>query len=113
MADTPRELGTVIDYDDLHNVFRARAQDLRLSRLSLDYLGGMADGHASKILALSKMRRMGLSALGPMCRALGIKLIVVEDREQTARNAERVERRRESAVRHRASPQQSDSSAVA
>jgi hypothetical protein len=36
-----------------------------------------------------------------------------DDSDQRERNAERVERRRESCVRHRASPQPSDSSAVA
>jgi hypothetical protein len=113
MKRHPRELATVIDYDDLHKAFRARADQLRLSRLSLDYLGSLGDGHASKILAPSKMRRMGLSALGPMCRALGIKLVVIDDPDQRERNSERVERRHENLVRHRASPQPSDSSAVA
>lgn len=97
----PRQLGTAGDYDALHRIFRARAQELRFSRLSLDFLGDMPDGHASKILALSKMRRVGLSNLGKLCRALGIKLIVIEDPEQLARNVERVERRHESSVRHR------------
>jgi DNA-binding Xre family transcriptional regulator len=104
-----REIAIVDDYDGLHKVLRARAAQLRVSRLSLDFLGGLADGASSKILNPGKTRRMRLSNLGELCRALAVRLVVIDDPIQRERNDERVERRRESAVRHRASPQQSDS----
>jgi hypothetical protein len=84
MSKALRQLATIVNYDELHLAFRARAQELQISRLSIDCLGDLADGHASKIVGLGKIRRMGLSALRPMCRALAIKILIIEDPEQLA-----------------------------
>lgn len=100
MIDKPRELAHVADYDDLLNALRARADELSITRHSIDYLSHLPDGYAGKILGLSQIRRLGMMSLGPMCRALAIKLVVIEDPIQAAQNAERVSRRRDNFVRH-------------
>jgi hypothetical protein len=102
MANTPqRELATVNEYRALLVALRARAEELQLSRLAIDYLGGLASGHSGKILGPKEGRRIGAVSLGKLCKALAIKLIIVDDPIQRARNAKQVFPRDETCVRHR------------
>jgi hypothetical protein len=75
-------LGQIASYADLHRLMRVRADELQLSRLTIDRLAGLPSGYASKVLAPKPAR--GLSdrnLLGFMLPALGMKLVAVEDDE--------------------------------
>jgi hypothetical protein len=97
------------DYSQLHSACRARAEQLQASRLVLDELAGTASGWFGKFLGPRQVRRLGMASLGPALAALGLKFIVVEDPEQTARNADKLPRRCEFNVRRRALPDASPS----
>lgn len=68
-------------YQDLHAGLRRRAEDLNISRLVIDEIGGLQPGYSSKLLAPDPIKNLGAKTLGGMLRALGLKLIAVEDPE--------------------------------
>ena len=90
MSDTIAE---VRSWNDLHAALRARAESLNVSRLVLDELSGLQSGYASKLLAPVPIRHFGRGSLGAMLGALGLKLVVQEDKEALARVAGRLVRR--------------------
>jgi hypothetical protein len=90
MSDTIAE---VRSWNDLHAALRARAESLNVSRLVLDELSGLQSGYASKLLAPGPIRHFGRVSLGAMLGALGLKLVVQEDKEALARVAGRLVRR--------------------
>jgi hypothetical protein len=87
------ELGRLIsDYGALLEAFRERAQELEISRVAIDEIAGWADGYASKLLAGEAAKRrkiIGPLSLGLMLGTLGLKMILVEDPEATARTLKR------------------------
>ena len=83
----------VVDYDGLLNLLRARADELELSRETIDHISGLPSGLSSKILSLNHIRRIGLSTLGPLLDTLALKLIVSPDDEALARNRSRYVKR--------------------
>jgi len=86
-------LGRLIsDYGGLLEAFRERAKELEISREGIDSVAGWADGYAGKLLggAAAKRRKIiGPVSLELMLGALGLKLILVEDPEATARTLAR------------------------
>jgi hypothetical protein len=90
MSDTIAE---VRSWNDLDTALRARAESLNVSRLVLDELSGLQSGYASKLLAPVPIRHFGRVSLGAMSGALGLKLVVQEDKEALARVAGRLVRR--------------------
>jgi hypothetical protein len=86
-------LGRLItDYGSLLEAFRERAQELEISREGIDSVAGWADGYASKLLAgeaAKKRKIIGPMSLGLMLGTLGLKMILVEDPEATARTLAR------------------------
>jgi hypothetical protein len=86
IARPPSPIGRLIaTYDDVIDVFRARADELELSRLEIDRLSGLADGHSSHLLAKKYTQRLGPVSLLLMLDTLGLRLLVVEDPILTAR----------------------------
>jgi hypothetical protein len=78
----PRTIGVVTalsGYDGLQHGFRARAEELKLTRTDVDLLGGLADGHGAKLLAAYPGKAIGRTTLGPLLYALKLKLIIVPD----------------------------------
>lgn len=90
MTDQPRQLATVRDYAELHQALRARAEELNVSRRTLDAISGLAETHCEKILAAVPIKNLGPKSMGPLLGALGLALIVVEDPEAMARVANRM-----------------------
>jgi hypothetical protein len=86
-------LGRLIsDYRGLLEAFRERAKELEISREGIDEIAGWADGYAGKLLggAAAKRRKIiGPLSLELLLAALGLKLILVEDPEATARTLAR------------------------
>lgn len=66
-------------YDGLQRAFRARADELQLSRTQIEELAGLTGGHAGKLLAPYPVRAIGRTTLGPLLYALKAKLILVPD----------------------------------
>ena len=75
------------------SAFRERVDETDISRHKLDYQAGLAIGHAGKLLGLKQVKRFGSIKLGPMLGAIGCKLVLVEDAEQTAKILKRAKRR--------------------
>ena len=85
VTDSPRQLGICQDYDGLHRILRDRAEELNVSRTTLDEAAGFTSGHASKLLAPRPLKKLGATTLGLMLQVMGLKLVVVEDPEQLQR----------------------------
>lgn len=91
---TPRQLATVRSYSDLHAALRARADELKVARQTLDDVSGLQDGYVAKLLAPVPVRVIGRTSLGPLLGALGCMLILVEDDEMLARIGRKLIRRK-------------------
>lgn len=81
MMTAPRQLGIVRNYEDLLQIMRARAQELRLTRLDIDRLAGLTSGHAGKLLAARPIKKMANSTMEFLLPALGMKIVALEDQE--------------------------------
>jgi hypothetical protein len=79
----------IATYDEVIDIFRARADELELSRLEIDRLTGLADAHTSHLLARKFTQVFGPVSLPLMLDVLGLRLLVVEDPELTARTLKR------------------------
>jgi hypothetical protein len=81
----------VTDYRTLVETCRARADELELSRLEIDRLGGLPVGYAGKLLGKDggepgrKHKKMWPIALESMLGVLGLKILLIEDEAATAR----------------------------
>ena len=73
------------NYQELHLALRERAEQLGVSRLTIDDVSGLPSGYSAKLLAPVPIKRLGPLSFGLMLQALGLKLVVVEDREALAR----------------------------
>jgi hypothetical protein len=85
-------LGRVFsDYQTLVETCRARADELGISRLEIDRLGGLPTGYAGKLLGKDgaapgrKHKKMWPMALESMLGVLGLKILLIEDDAATAR----------------------------
>jgi hypothetical protein len=85
-------LGRVIsDYRTLVETCRARADEIGISRLEIDRLGGLPVGYAGKLLGKDggnpgrKSKKMWPVALEAMLGVLGLKILLIEDEAATAR----------------------------
>ncbi|WP_213775434.1 hypothetical protein [Bradyrhizobium sp. dw_78] len=86
------QLGRLInDYRGLVETCRARADELGISRLEIDRLGGLPVGYAGKILGRDageprrKNKKMWPYALEAMLGVLGLKILIIENDVATAR----------------------------
>jgi hypothetical protein len=79
-----RPIAIATDYLTLVAALRKRVAELGINYETVDALAGWTDSYASKVLATEPLKRMGQMSLDAIIGALGVKLIVVEDPEQTA-----------------------------
>ena len=85
-----REIGIAHDYEQLHALLRRRADELCVSRITLDEVSGLQDGYCAKLLAPVPIRGLGASTLGPLLGALGLALVVVEEQAALDRVRDRL-----------------------
>lgn len=78
---SPRQIAIVASYDDLQEAMRRRADELELTRCTIDRLARLQPGYASKLLAPRPMKRLSDETLGFMLPALAMKLVLIEDEE--------------------------------
>jgi hypothetical protein len=84
-ANLGRKIG---DYRSLVEACRARADELAISRVEIDRLGGLPAGYRAKILGkdgVRRQKRMWPGSLEAMLGVLGLKIILIEDEAATAR----------------------------
>jgi hypothetical protein len=96
----PRIIAEVRDYAGLHAAFRARADELAVSRETLDDLTGLQSGYTAKLLAPVPIKRIGLQSLGPLLCVLGVRLVMLEDLDALRRMGPRLQKRRDASVRY-------------
>lgn len=87
-------LGEATDYASLREGLRARARAIGISRLELDHVARLSDGHSGGLLGENSSRTFGILSLGKILRALGVRILLVEDSEAIARTARLMSRRR-------------------
>jgi hypothetical protein len=73
------------DYEEFVDAIRARVDEMGMTRLELDHQSGCQAGYSGKTLGPAKIRAYGMRTLGPTLGALGLKLLLIEDTEQTAK----------------------------
>jgi hypothetical protein len=83
-----------IDYDTLHVALCRRVEQMDVSRESIDYVSGLQHGYVSKLLAPAQVKGMGRLSSRLLLRALGLKLIVVDDPDAVASISQRYESRK-------------------
>jgi hypothetical protein len=87
---------TITDYRTLVEACRARADELALSRLEIDRLGGLPAGYSGKLLGKDAVDDVGFPrkksskkmwpvSLEAMLGVLGLKILLIEDDAATAR----------------------------
>jgi hypothetical protein len=81
---TGKVIGEVRELDELRRVFRRRVEDLKITRIGIDEIAGLAAGHSAKILANEPLRGVGFMSLWVLLAALGLKLLVAVDEQATA-----------------------------
>jgi hypothetical protein len=69
----------VDDYSGLQGLFRERATQLGLSRETIDSLANLTPGLAGKLLAPTPVKFLGWTHIGPLCSALAVALLPVEN----------------------------------
>jgi hypothetical protein len=90
-----REVAHVRDYDDLVEAVRTRLSELSATTLALDNVAGLPSGYTGKLLGAKRIKRFGMTSLGPTLEALGVKMIVVVDEESERRFSERMRNTRQ------------------
>jgi hypothetical protein len=83
--------------EDLIALVRARQDELNVSCATADQLAGLADGHFSKLTCGSK--GFGFLSLFLILPALGLRIVIEEDPEMTAKLRRRWTPRSEAAIR--------------
>jgi hypothetical protein len=83
-------LGRMIsDYRGLIETCRQRADELGISRLEIDRIGGLPSGYAGKLLGRDgggpRQKKMWPVSLEAMLGTLGLKILLIEDEAATAR----------------------------
>lgn len=96
----PRVLGSVASYADLHELMRARADELEISRQAIDQLARLQPGYAGKLLSPRPMRRLTDETLGFVLPALGMRLVLVEDLESLEQIKARASKRNNGCTSH-------------
>jgi hypothetical protein len=86
----PATLGRAFsDYRTLVETCRQRADELGISRLEIDRIGGLPAGYAGKLLGADgshgRKKKMWPFSLEAMLGVLGLKILLIEDDAATAR----------------------------
>lgn len=84
----------VTDWDALHEGFRDRVDDLRITRLEIDAAGKLQPGYSAKLLCDPPMRTFGRESLEKMLKATGMALVFVLDDARFAPVKERLTARK-------------------
>jgi hypothetical protein len=84
-GDEPRVLADVGSYEQMLAALRSRINELQISGENLDEYAGLPRGYLSKLTGVKPIRRLGMTSFGPVLAGLGLRLLVIEDPDATAR----------------------------
>lgn len=85
MADEPRVLADVVSYEGMLDALRRRVTELQINGERFDSYAGLPTGYLSKLIGERPVRRIGMTSFEPLLAGLGLRLLVIEDPEGTAR----------------------------
>jgi hypothetical protein len=88
--------------EQLRQALRLRADGLDIARTALDQIAGLQDGYSAKLLAPRALKGLGAVSMPLLLEALGVRLVLVEDREAFERIRSRLEPRHTNALRETA-----------
>ncbi len=74
------DLMEVRSYSALIAAFRARADEMEITRETVDAAGGLPSGYTGKLLGAAHVKYLGPMSLGAILGILQLKLIVAPDR---------------------------------
>jgi hypothetical protein len=80
----------ISDHCELVEAVRDRVNEMGLTRLELDHQSGMPSGYSGKLLGQKNIKSFGWASLGSVLGAIGCKLVLIEDPEQTAKMRARI-----------------------
>jgi hypothetical protein len=83
--ERPHIVAEFVEYPDFVQAVRDRVADLGIHGTRFDGLAGWAEGYLSKLTAQRPVRRIGMTSMGPLLSAMGVKLVMIEDPAGTAR----------------------------
>ena len=102
MTNTPhRQLAVCTTYEELQQALRAWADELNVSRATIDQRSGLQEGYSAKILSPNPQKNLGRVTLPLLLGALGCVLILAADEAQVKRINERVTKRNLKMVHNR------------
>lgn len=93
-----REIAFVRTYDDFLRALRARADELKVTRETIDDLSGIQSGYASKLLSIPPIRVMGRVSFGAVLQCLGLAIVIIEDQAALDRISKRLVKRERAIV---------------
>jgi hypothetical protein len=79
---TPLEIRS---YADLVRALRERKEQLDVSFATIEDVSGLQSGHCSKLMSPRPSKLFGKLSLGLILQTLGMRLVLVEDKEAMAR----------------------------
>lgn len=77
----PHPIALLRSHDDLRRAVRQWCAENRITRMELDARAGLADGHASKLLAIHPHKKFGSKSMWRVLAANGLMLALVVDPE--------------------------------
>jgi hypothetical protein len=77
----PRPIALLRSHDDLRLAVRQWCAENRVTRMELDARAGLADGHASKLLAIHPHKKFGSKSMWRVLAANGLALALINDPE--------------------------------
>jgi hypothetical protein len=80
-----RVLADVNSYEQMLDALRRRVTELEVNGEAFDQYAGLPRGYLSKLIGARPVRRLGMTSFTPVLAGLGLRLLVVEDQEATAR----------------------------
>jgi len=99
MSPDTRILAEFTDYNGLLNAVRARVNELQIQHEQFEFFSGLPARYLSKLIGPNPIRSIGRTSMGPLFGALGIRCIIVEDPQATARLKSRLTPRNNSFMR--------------
>jgi hypothetical protein len=85
-------------HDELVDALRARKEELALSDSLIEQIGGLAPGHASKLLGPAREKNLSRLSLDVLLKVFAVKIVLVPDGEQAQKMQDRWERRDNSQI---------------
>ena len=84
-GDAPRVLAAVSSYEEMIAALRQRVNELQIHGERFDEFAGLPEGYLSKLIGPNPVRRIGVVSFAPLLAGLGLRLLVIEDKDATKR----------------------------